>query len=92
VVQPFSRVECDKVAASVRSAMWGGDFAKADLLMGRALGRVLTHELVHVLTRSGSHGREGVERQSLSPKQLISESLPLSSGDLARLRKAYPSR
>jgi hypothetical protein len=88
-VQPFSEVACDKVAASVRSAMWDGDFANGDLLMGRALGRVLVHELVHMLTKSGEHGREGVQKPSLSGKQLIAAYLPLSRADMARLRLNY---
>ncbi len=88
-IQPFSEVACDKVAASVRSAMWDGDFANGDLLMGRALGRVLVHELVHMLTKSGEHGREGVQKPSLSGKQLISEYLALSPADMASIRQNY---
>ncbi|HMC58462.1 MAG TPA: hypothetical protein VKJ01_04655, partial [Candidatus Solibacter sp.] len=57
VLQPYSEVACDKVTSSVRSAMFGGDFAKADELLGRALGRVLAHELVHMLSKSGAHAR-----------------------------------
>lgn len=86
-VQPFGEVACDRVAASVRSAMSGEDFRNADLLMGRALGRVLVHELVHMLTASTQHGREGVERPALSGRQLIAASLLLSPADLARLRQ-----
>ena len=91
-LQPFTQVSCDKVAASVRSAMWGEDFQKADLLFGRALGRVLAHELVHMLTGSGVHGREGVQRPALSGKDLISGSLLLSPADIARLRELQKSR
>jgi hypothetical protein len=86
-VQPFAEVSCAKVATSVRSAMSGEDFPKADVLFGRALGRVVAHELVHVLTGSGEHGREGVGRPALSGRELISGSLPLSSVDIARLRQ-----
>src|SRR5579872_2157462 len=91
-VQPFGQVSCDKVAAAVRSAMWGKDFQSADLLFGRALGRVLAHELVHVLTASGRHGREGVARPALSGKDLIGGSLPLSPADIARLREIQNNR
>jgi hypothetical protein len=91
-VQPFTQVSCDKVAASVRSAMWGDDFHKADVLFGRALGRVLAHELVHVLTGSGRHGREGVARSALSGKELITGTLLLSPADVARLREIQKSR
>jgi hypothetical protein len=85
VVQPFSEVACDKVTTVVRSAMFGGDFAKADQLLGRALGRVLAHEVVHMLTRSGDHGHDGVARRSLTGIQLIAPELRLSPEDLARL-------
>jgi hypothetical protein len=86
-VQPFTEVSCSKVAASVSSALEGEGFPKADLLFGRALGRVLAHELVHVLTGSEVHGHAGVQRAALSGKDLISNALILSPADLARLRE-----
>jgi len=85
VVQPFSEVACDKVITAVRSAMFGGDFAKADMLLGRALARVLAHEVVHMLSGSGDHGHEGVARKSLSGNQLIAPELRLAPEDLERL-------
>jgi len=84
-VQPFGEVNCDRVVNSVRSAMFGGDYARADLLVGRALGRVVAHELVHMLTKSGQHAREGVQKAALSGRQLIAASLPLSAIDIERL-------
>lgn len=84
-VEPFSEVACDQVAAAARSAMSGSDFAHADLLFGRALARVLAHELVHMLSKSGAHGREGVARAALSGSSLISPDLRLSPADLERI-------
>jgi len=91
-LQPFGEVACDQVAASVRSAMAGSDFEQADVLLGRALGRVLVHELVHMLTKSAHHAREGVERQALSGRELIAASLPLSPVDLEHLRQIQRGR
>jgi len=85
-VQPYSEVACDRLTQVVRSAMSGGDFAKADLLMGRALGRVLAHEVVHILTKSPSHGRSGVAKPALSGSQLIGNELQLDPADFERLR------
>lgn len=84
-VQPFGEVNCDRVVNSVRSAMFGSDYNKADLLVGRALGRVVAHELVHMLTKSGQHAHEGVQKAALSGRQLIAASLPLSAMDVDRL-------
>ncbi len=85
VVQPFSEVACDKVTSAVRSAMSGGDFAHADVLLGRALGRVLAHEVVHMLSKSGAHGHTGVARTALSGSQLIAPELRLEPEDVERL-------
>lgn len=70
-IQPYSEVECAKVARSARSAMSGGDFARADALFGRALGRVVAHEMKHMLEKSGAHSHAGVFRPALSGKTLV---------------------
>jgi hypothetical protein len=88
-VQPFGEVDCDHVVSSLHTAMNGEDYAKADQLLGRALGRVVAHELVHMLTKSKQHGRVGVEKAALSPRQLIADSLPLSAFDIDRLQDRH---
>ena len=59
-VLPFSEVECEWVRSSLRAAMWGGDYAHSDLLFGRALARVLAHELYHILADTKSHADKGI--------------------------------
>jgi hypothetical protein len=90
-IQPFGEVDCDHVAGSVREALPAENFTHSDLVVGRALGRVVAHELVHMLTRSGEHGREGVEKAALSARQLIGASLPLSAPDVDRLKQRRES-
>ena len=85
-VQPFADVDCDRVVSSAHAAMFGGDFGKADILIGRALGRVVAHELVHMLTKSDIHAKDGVQKAELSGRQLIAKSLPLAAFDVDRLR------
>jgi hypothetical protein len=84
---PFSEVACDTVTASMRSAMVGGDYKKADLLLGRALGRVVAHELVHMLTRSSDHSQAGIQKKALSGSELIADHLQLNEQDLLRLQQ-----
>lgn len=91
-VQPFGEVDCDHVVSSLHTAMTSGDYSRADALLGRALGRVVAHELVHMLTKSRQHAREGLEKAALSPRQLISESLPLSEFDIDRLHEERHTR
>lgn len=91
-VLPFSEVECDKVTASVKSSLLGDDFARPDYVMGRALGRVVAHELVHILTRSAAHGLDGIEQRALSGRELIGAPLRLSRADLDRLRRVVTAK
>ncbi len=85
---PFAEVACDHVTASVLSAAWGDDYGRLDYLLGRALGRVVAHELVHILTKSPAHGKDGVEQASLTGRQLIGPPLKLTREDVERLRQA----
>jgi hypothetical protein len=81
-VLPFSEVACDRVTSTVRTAMHGGDYASSDLFLGRALGRIVAHELVHIYTNSGKHSSQGVQEAALSGQQLIGSKLLLSQDDL----------
>jgi hypothetical protein len=85
-VQPFSEVSCDRVGAFVRSGLHGSDLKRGDLLIGRALGRVVAHELVHMLTGAKGHSHEGVFKPGLTVQNLVAGELPLSPGDIERLR------
>jgi hypothetical protein len=86
--QPFGEVNCDRVVNSIRPAMFGADYAQGDVLLGRALGRVVVHELVHMLTKSDRHANDGVQRAALSGRELIAKSLPLDPSDLRLLAAA----
>jgi hypothetical protein len=88
-VMPYSEVSCDKITATMRPAMHGSQFANGDVLLGRALGRVVAHELMHMLTRSGVHGRDGVGKASLSGRQLIGSELPLERADIDRIAEKH---
>lgn len=85
VVLPFSTVDCDRVRNAVSAAMWGGDRARGEFLMGRALGRILAHELFHIFTRSGVHGPQGVARRALTGAELIAEGAVFHPEDLHRI-------
>jgi hypothetical protein len=91
-VLPFGEVDCDRVVSSARNAMSASDYVQGNLLIGRAMGRVVAHELFHMLTKSGRHGTEGVEKPALSGKQLITGHLPLSAFDIDRLKQQLQFR
>lgn len=67
-VLSFSEVHCGKVRDLVRCSILHFDSA-ADVVLGRALGRVAAHEVYHMLAETRKHGR-GIARSALTVKQL----------------------
>jgi hypothetical protein len=85
-VLPFSEVECDKVASSIRPELSSEQWKDRDSILGRALGRVLAHELFHMLAKSPHHSTAGVTKFALSPAQLVADRLPMTPADLRKLK------
>lgn len=83
-VLPFIEVACDRVRNVIRPAMWGDQFRIAEELMGRAVARVMAHEIYHVMTGT-KHGDGGIARHSLSGAQLISGQLLFEAEDIERM-------
>ncbi len=75
----FVEVDCARVRDSLYSAMWGEDFQYSDFLFGRALARVVAHELHHALGNTDEHTKKGVTRAALSGHQLLSDDVEFES-------------
>lgn len=72
-VIPFSEVKCDEVRSALKDAHLPPGPDSRELFYGRALGRVLAHELLHVVNRSGHHTRQGVTQKYFSASALVDD-------------------
>jgi hypothetical protein len=84
-VLPFSQISCEKIAGSLGPAVPRMEPSQAETLFGRAMGRVVAHELIHMISGSAIHSHEGIARSAFSRSDLTSERLGLSPTDLARV-------
>ena len=84
-VLPFSQISCEKIAGSLGPAVPRMEPSQAETLFGRALGRVVAHELIHMISGSAIHSHEGVARPAFSRSDLTTERLDLSLTDLLRV-------
>lgn len=91
-ILPFAHVACDNVRRAVEEALFGGEKARRDELFGRALGRVVAHELYHIIAGVHSHGKKGIAQAALSGRELIAERMPLEPEDARRMMEGFWSR
>ena len=83
---PFADVACDRVRDAVKRALQGGQYSRAESLYGRALARVLAHELYHILGKTAKHANGGVARAALSGRDLIADKLSFHPEDVHRMK------
>jgi hypothetical protein len=62
---------CDNVRALVAPDLRGVPMHERDALLGRALGRVLAHELYHIVLRTALHSADGLSRPRQSSADLL---------------------
>jgi hypothetical protein len=82
---PFIDVECGRILSMVRSELRHASVEDRAGMAGRALGRVLAHELYHVLGRTKKHGSRGVAKAVYSSTELTTDELQLSEADVRRM-------
>jgi len=61
-------------------------------MYGRALGRVVVHELYHALLSTRVHSRTGVARFRQSGRDLTREKLALDPRAIGKLRELYGTK
>ena len=70
-ILPYADVHCDQVRNLVQGELRSQAFPRMEFLLGRALGRVVAHELYHILARTTRHGGSGLAKRVLTPQELL---------------------
>lgn len=71
-VLPYTEVECDEVRKALAYVGRGAGLAERQRAFGAALGRVVAHELYHILANRVEHAGEGLAQASERLSDLIS--------------------
>ena len=83
-VLPYVEIACGRVESLLAPA-WGSESqVQREVFFGKALGRVLAHELAHALTRTRHHSGEGLRKRALSPRDLLRGSYRMATSDFRR--------
>ena len=84
---PFSDVRCDEVRRFLAPNLALANPRKRDAIYGKALGRVVAHELYHVFAATEKHSKAGVARESHSRRDLTGKRFRFSENETALLHE-----
>jgi hypothetical protein len=88
-VLPFSEVKCDEVKQALSYLPYDAGRIERQNALGLAMGRVVAHELYHVLARTTAHAGRGLARAAESLQDLVSrQGMPFRAEDSEAIRRA----
>ncbi len=86
VVLPFTEIYCDRISRFLYKDLLRTDWRERDAVYGRAVARVLAHELFHVFAGTAHHGSEGVAKSAFTDRELVAERFQLETSEMRILR------
>jgi hypothetical protein len=86
VILPFSDVDCDRIRVFLQRELLNLDPAIRGALFGRAVGRVLAHELYHIFANTSRHGSCGVGKAAYTVEELLSDDFRFEDRETRMLR------
>jgi hypothetical protein len=86
-VLPFSDVECDTIRRYIAPNVQSAHPALREGMLGRALGRVVAHEMYHMLARTTDHAESGVARSFHTRKDLTDPEFHFAAREAEMLKR-----
>ena len=89
-ILPFTDINCDRVREFAQSGLMQFRMEDREAKYGRALGRVLAHELYHIFANTARHGSMGVAKESYSVQDLVGDDFQFEAKESRMLRTNRP--
>lgn len=89
-VLPFFRVDCGYLVQMLGPTLRSMTAEQRNTAFGRAMARVMAHEIYHIVGETTAHQARGVAKESFSVQDLIGDAFDFDSGSLAQMRPPLP--
>jgi len=89
-ILPFTDVSCDRVREFVQTGLLTFRTEDREEKYGRALGRVLAHELYHIFANTMRHGSFGVAKESYNVQDLLADDFQFEAKETRMLQTSRP--
>jgi len=89
-ILPFTDVSCDRVREFTQVGLLGVRAGDRASRYGRALGRVLAHELYHIFAKTAHHASAGVAKEAYSVQDLLDDDFQFHAKETRKLQASRP--
>jgi cytochrome c553 len=86
VVLPFTEIDCESIRNFLRKDLLHSPAQDREAAFGRAVGRVLAHELFHVFAGTAHHGAGGVAKPAFTEGELMGGRFSFEAAEFRTLR------
>jgi hypothetical protein len=86
VILPFSDVDCDRIRVFLQRELLFLRAETREEVFGRAVGRVLAHELYHIFAQTAHHASDGVAKSAYTVQELLSDGFHFDEHEAVTLR------
>jgi hypothetical protein len=95
VILPFSDIDCDGIRLFIQKQLLYHRASEREAAFGRAVARVVAHELYHIFANTTHHGSDGVGKAAYSVEELLSDEFDFEEREGRALRstttKGHPA-
>lgn len=84
-ILPFVELDCKQISGALRPRLAGLSAEDRPRLLGRALGRILAHEIYHVLAQTAEHSPHGIAAETMNAEQMTCERLDFRFEDFEKM-------
>jgi hypothetical protein len=87
-LRPHIHVDCEKLRGFIQRQLTSFDLQRSEWTMGRAIARVIAHELYHYLTKNADHGYSELFASAMPCEVLLKRRVQFLEDEVVELRKA----
>ena len=91
-ILPFSEIDCDRIKGFVQKELLYKKSADREEIFGRAIARVVAHELYHIFAQTPHHGSDGVAKSAYTVHELLSDDFHFEEKEGQVLRTTMPNQ
>jgi hypothetical protein len=91
-IRPFAEIDCDRVRQFVQKDLLFRKPVEREEVFGRALARVVAHELYHIFAHTHHHAHEGIAKAAYTVLELLSDDFVFQEEQENTLRSSVPPK